>query len=296
MVALADTALDLCVLELGLLLRFVALVFAAGFPVGYGAEGNVLGDRDRVCLRAWGLALFLSEFSPLLSLGYAGVDDLLDDCLLDAPCGLVLLAVFDAVRDDCFGSVFVLDDLWGWEGGERGLLVFFFRPVGAAVRFLSARRSLPRTDAWRSCCSGVRHGRAVRVYRQGKVRIDSPCRFGHVCGCGCVVVNVGFGGSRGPSEAVESEKWRRPVGQFNVCGAPRFRANRCCDSSPFINFIVRSTKFMGLSRRCVIVFFIIQRNVFDEGRVSHHHQGICAASHSLRIQSESHNGPNDWSC
>lgn len=139
MVALADTALDLCVLEFGLLLRFVALIFAAGFPVGDGAEGDVFGDRDGVCLWACGLALFLSEFRPLLSFGDAWVYDLLYDGLLNAPCCLVFPAVFaDAVGDDGFGSVFVLDDLLGREGGEGGLLVLFFRPVGAAVTLLSA--------------------------------------------------------------------------------------------------------------------------------------------------------------
>jgi len=139
MVSLANTALDLCVLELRLLLRFVALIFVAGFPVGDGAEGDVFGDGDGVCLWAGGLALFLSEFRPLLSFGDAGVYDLLYDGLLDAPCCLVFLAVFaDAVGDYGFGAVFVLDDLLGWEGGEGGLLVFFFRPVGAAVVVLSA--------------------------------------------------------------------------------------------------------------------------------------------------------------
>jgi hypothetical protein len=59
---------------------------------------------------------------------------LLDDGLLDAPCGFVLFAVFaDAVRDYCFAAVLVLGDLvWGERGG--GLLVVFFRPVGAATR------------------------------------------------------------------------------------------------------------------------------------------------------------------
>ena len=138
MVSLANTALDLCVLELGLLLRFVALIFVAGFPVGYGAEGDVLGDGDGVCLWACGLALFLSEFRPLLSFSDAWVYDLLYDGLLDAPCLLVFLAVVaPAEGDDGFGSVFVLDDLLWWElVGD--LLVFFFRPVGAAVAVLSA--------------------------------------------------------------------------------------------------------------------------------------------------------------
>jgi hypothetical protein len=133
MVALANTTLDLCVLELSLLLRLVTLVLVAGFPVRYGSEGDVLSDGDGICLRARGLALLLPKLCPLLSLSYTGVYNLLDDGLLDAPGGLVLLAVFaDAVGDDGLGSVLVLDDLVGGEGGER-LLVVFFRPVGAAT-------------------------------------------------------------------------------------------------------------------------------------------------------------------
>lgn len=142
MVALANTTLDLCVLELGLLLRLVALVLVAGFPVRYRSEGDVLSDGDGVRLRARGLALLLSELCPLLSLSHTGVYNLLDDRLLDAPGGLVFLAVFaDAVGDDCLCSVLVLDDLVGWEGGER-LLVVFFRPVGAATGLMSAHQIL----------------------------------------------------------------------------------------------------------------------------------------------------------
>lgn len=141
MVALANTTLDLCVLELGLLLRLITLVLAAGFPVGYWSEGDVLSDGDGVCLRARRLALLCSELGPLLSLGHTRVYNLLDDRLLDAPSGLVFLAVFaDTVGDDCLCSVLVLDDLVGWEGGE-GILVVFFRPVGAAIELLSAHQN-----------------------------------------------------------------------------------------------------------------------------------------------------------
>ena len=118
MVALANTTLDLCVLEFGLLLRLVALVLVAGFPVRYWPEYNVLSHGDRICLWAGWLALFLTKLGPLLSLSHTGVYNLLDDRLLDAPGGLVLLAVFaDAVGDDCLCSVLVLNDLVGWEGG-----------------------------------------------------------------------------------------------------------------------------------------------------------------------------------
>ena len=132
MVALANTTLDLCILELSLLLRLVALVLATSFPVGYRPENDVLGHGNGVCLRASGLALFLSKLCPLLPLGDARVYDLLHDRLFDAPGGFVLSAVFaDLVGDDCLGSILVLDDLVGGKGGKR-LLVVFFRPVGAA--------------------------------------------------------------------------------------------------------------------------------------------------------------------
>lgn len=98
MVALADTALDLCVLQLGLLLGFVALVLCARFPVCDGPEGDVLSDGDCVCLGACGLALLLPEFRPGLALCDAWVHDLLDDRLLYPARRLVLLAVLaDAV-------------------------------------------------------------------------------------------------------------------------------------------------------------------------------------------------------
>jgi hypothetical protein len=134
MVALANTTLDLRVLELSLLLSVVALLLVARLPVADRPEDDVLGDGDGICLRARGLALLLPEFRPLLALGYAGVDDLLDDGFLDAACDLVLFAVFrlDYVRGYGFAAVFVLGDLWLGEGCGR-LLVVFFRPVGAAI-------------------------------------------------------------------------------------------------------------------------------------------------------------------
>lgn len=131
MVALANTTLDLCVFEFGLLLRFVALFFVTGFPCGDRSEEDVLGDGYGVGLRTRGLALFLSEFRPLLALGDTGVYGGLDYGLLDAAGGLVPTAVFaDAVGCDGLGSVLVLGYCLG---GECELsLIIFFRPVGAA--------------------------------------------------------------------------------------------------------------------------------------------------------------------
>ena len=141
MVALANTTLDLCVLEFGLLLRLIALVLGACFPVRYWPENDVLSHGDGICLWAGWLALFLTKLGPLLSFGDTWVYDLLDDGLLDAAGGLDLLAILNTVGDDCFGSILVLDDLVGWERGG-GLLVVFFRPVGAATWQSSAYRLL----------------------------------------------------------------------------------------------------------------------------------------------------------
>jgi hypothetical protein len=133
MVALADTALDFCVLELRLLLRLVALVFVTRFPRRDGAEQDVLCDRHGVGLWACGFALFLAEFGPLLALGDAWVYGGFDDGFLDAAGGFDAAAfVVDAVGCDGLGAVFVLS--YGVLGeGELCALVFFFGPVGAAV-------------------------------------------------------------------------------------------------------------------------------------------------------------------
>jgi hypothetical protein len=135
-VAGADTALDLCVLELELLLLVVALVLGASLPVGDGAEVDVLCDADGVGLGAGSLALFLAELGPALALCDARVDDLLDDRLLDAARCLNLLAVLaNVVRRDGLGSVLVLGDLLGRELLLDVAIFLLFGPVGAAVRF-----------------------------------------------------------------------------------------------------------------------------------------------------------------
>jgi hypothetical protein len=132
MVALADTALDLCVFEFGLLLGFVAFVFGGGFPRRDGTEDDVFCHGGCVGLGAVGLAFFLPEFAPLLALGDAWVYGRFDDGFADAAGGLVAAAIFtDGPGGDGLGAVFVLDDGLGGEG-ELGVLVVFC-PVGAAV-------------------------------------------------------------------------------------------------------------------------------------------------------------------
>jgi hypothetical protein len=131
-VAAADSALDLCVLEDGLLARHLACVLIAGLPVACGSEGDVLGDGGGVCLWAQRFPLLGAELGPVFSLCDARVDDLLDGYFLDAARGLYFFAIFpDRVGDNGLGTVFVFGDLLLGEGD--GVVVFFFRPVGAAV-------------------------------------------------------------------------------------------------------------------------------------------------------------------
>ena len=130
MVTTTNSALDLSVLEIRLLLLDLALVFGAGLPVRDRPECNVLRDAGGVGLRAGGLALLLPEFCPLFPLRDGGVDALLDGGLLDASCGLYLLAIFDSVGYDGFGAVFVLNDLLGGNL-EGGILVVVLGPVAA---------------------------------------------------------------------------------------------------------------------------------------------------------------------
>jgi hypothetical protein len=146
MVALADTALDFCILELSLLLRLVALVFVTRFPCRDGAEQDVLCDRHGVGLWACGFALFLAELGPLLALCDAGVYGGFDDGFLDAAGGFDAAAfVVDAVGCNSLGAVFVLG--YGVLGeGELCAFVFFFGPVGAAVGLGVSERSCETED------------------------------------------------------------------------------------------------------------------------------------------------------
>lgn len=112
MVAAADSALDLGLLQIRLLLVGLVLVIGARFPVCGGAEDNVLGDTDGIGLRASRPTLLLTKLLPVLALGDARVHDLLDNGLFDAAGSLDLLAIFaDGVCDYGLASVLVLDDL-----------------------------------------------------------------------------------------------------------------------------------------------------------------------------------------
>lgn len=131
-VARADAALDLCVLEVGFLLCVFGFVLGGGLPAGDGAEEDILGDGGGVGLGAGRLALLLAKFGPLLALGDAGVDGRLNGGLFDATGRLDLLAVFaERVGYDGLAAVFVLGD--GGLGEGEGVVILLFGPVGASM-------------------------------------------------------------------------------------------------------------------------------------------------------------------
>lgn len=144
MVSAADSAFDLRILEICLLLFRLALVLCTRLPVRHRSEDNIFRDTGCVCLRAFGLALLVAEFRPVLALGDTGIHDLLDDGFTDFPGGLDFLAIVaDGPGYDGFGAVFVLDNLL--LGELDGIFVFFFGPVGAALEVSSALEGFKRS-------------------------------------------------------------------------------------------------------------------------------------------------------
>jgi hypothetical protein len=113
MLAVADTALDLLVLELvlhGLGVGVVGLVLGLLAPVDRGPEDDVLADGGRVGRRPGRVVGRVAEFGPRLALGHARVDDLAADHVAHAPRRLDLLPqVVVPVLDDGPRAVLVLD-------------------------------------------------------------------------------------------------------------------------------------------------------------------------------------------
>ncbi len=99
MLAAADAALDLLVLELGLeLLLLVAVLLGVLAPVNTRAEEYVLANRRRVRCRARAIFRAQAELGPCLAVGHPRVDSLLLGNISDAARRLDLLAVLvDAV-------------------------------------------------------------------------------------------------------------------------------------------------------------------------------------------------------
>lgn len=93
MVSAANTALDLGIFQVVLLLLVLALVLCGSLPVRRGPEYDVLSNAGGITLWSGGLALLLSELGPCLPLCDVGVDNSLDNGLLDAPGSLDLLSI-----------------------------------------------------------------------------------------------------------------------------------------------------------------------------------------------------------
>ena len=119
MLAVANTALDLLVLELvlhGLGVGVLVLVLGVLAPVDAGLEDDVLADRRGVWGRALGVLCAEPELAPRFALRHARVDHLAVGDEADPPCGLDFLAiVVDLVLDDGGAAVLVGDLLRGRE-------------------------------------------------------------------------------------------------------------------------------------------------------------------------------------
>lgn len=138
MLAVADTTLDLLVLELvlhGLGVGVLVLVLGILAPVDGGLEDDVLADRSRVGRGAGAILGAAAELGPGLALGYPRVDHLAVGDEADSPGRLDFLAlVVDPVLDDGRAAVFVVDLLGGREL-EGGLVeIFVVSPVVSVFR------------------------------------------------------------------------------------------------------------------------------------------------------------------
>lgn len=134
--ATADTALDLLVLELilhaALLSTGLLLLLGLRLPVHAGPEGDILAHGCRVEGRTRGVTLLEPELRPPPPLRDARVHVFLDYRGFDPSGHLDFLAVVvEAVRDDRFRAILVRRDLLR---GERGRVVklLVIGPVGAA--------------------------------------------------------------------------------------------------------------------------------------------------------------------
>lgn len=137
MFAIANTALDLLVLELvlhGLGVGIVALVLGILAPVDAGAEDDVLTNRRRVRSRAVAILCAGAKLRPRLSVSDAGID-LFGVCRVADSAGRLhfLTAVVVAVCDDGLGSILVRDGLRGRELGVGLLDIVVVGPVLAVV-------------------------------------------------------------------------------------------------------------------------------------------------------------------
>lgn len=133
MLAVADTALDLLVLELvleGLGAGILARLLLVLAPVRAGAEDDVLTDRGSVGSRTGRVLGAEAELGPRLAVGDARVHLFGVRRVADAAGHLHLFAlVIVAEGDDRLGAVLVADGLGRGELGRRLLNVFVVGPV-----------------------------------------------------------------------------------------------------------------------------------------------------------------------
>lgn len=133
MLAVADTALDLLVLQLVLHrlgVGVLALVLGILAPVDTGTEDDVFADRRRVGGWAGPVLCTLTELDPRLAVGDAGVDRLGVGDVADPPCRFYFLAlVVVAEGDDGLGAVLVGDGLGRRQIGSGLLDIIVVGPV-----------------------------------------------------------------------------------------------------------------------------------------------------------------------
>lgn len=115
MLAIADTALDLLVLELvlhGLGVRVGALLLGILAPGDAGSEDDVLADGGGIGGRSRGIFGAQAELGPRFPVGDAGVDCLGLGDIADPTSGLYFLALIVVSEcDDGLGTIFIRDGL-----------------------------------------------------------------------------------------------------------------------------------------------------------------------------------------
>lgn len=174
MLAVADTALDLLVLQLvlhGLSVGVLALVLGVLAPVEGRLENDVLADRGGVGGRAGAVLDAEAEFGPRLAFSDAGVDNLTVGDVADASCGLDLLAVVvQAVLDDGRAAILVGDLLRGREFGGGLLELVIVGPVVPEWSRTMLDSYSPRNQM--HTCWVVKHARKMVIGGIGGVDAD----------------------------------------------------------------------------------------------------------------------------
>lgn len=163
MLAIADTALDLLVLELvlhGLGVRVGALLLGILAPGDAGSEDDVLADGGGIGGRSRGIFGAQTELGPRFPVGDAGVDCLGLGDIADPTSGLYFLALIVVSEcDDGLGTIFIRDGL-GRRKVRRDLLnVIVVGPVVPDFRSGGVSEALqmkfPRMEATHLALGGA---------------------------------------------------------------------------------------------------------------------------------------------